>query len=237
MTDLKGLRVLVVGGSSGIGLATAQAAAAAGASVTIASRSIKKIENAVDEIGHGATGATLDLLDGDAVERFFKNSGEWDHIAVTASQVRISGVRDLSMSEARAAMDSKFWGAYRVARSAKIKQGGSLSFVSGYLSKRPAPNRALMSAINAALEGLTQGLAIELRPIRVNAVSPAFVDTPLWDGMTPADRSALVAKNTALYPAGRVGSPNDIAQLLLFFMTNPYATGTVVTLDGGASLV
>src|SRR5882762_7578767 len=129
MTDLKGLRVLVVGGSSGIGLATAQAAAAAGASVTVASRSIKKIESAVDEIGHGATGATLDLLDGDAVERFFENTGEWDHIAVTASQVRISGVRDLSMSEARAAMDSKFWGAYRVARSAEIRQGGSLSLV------------------------------------------------------------------------------------------------------------
>jgi NAD(P)-dependent dehydrogenase (short-subunit alcohol dehydrogenase family) len=236
MIDLQGQHVLVLGGSSGIGFATARMAIRNGARVTIASRSVIKVERAVAALGAGATGRVVDLTDDQSVDRFFDSSDNWNHVVVTASEVNIKAVRELSMADAHQAMNSKFWGAYRTARRATINPGGSLGLVAGYLATRPAPNRALMSAINAALEGLTRGLALELRPVRINAVSPAFVDTPLWDAIPPANRSTLIATNASLYPAGRVGAPDDIAQLLVLFMTNPYATGTVVTLDGGASL-
>lgn len=237
MIDLKGQRVLVVGGTSGIGLATARLATQRGAAVTVASRSGSKVAAAVEIIGPAATGRTLDVTDEHAVQDFFGSRDLWDHVVTTASAVRIAPVRDLPMVDALAAMDSKFWGAYRVARHAAIRDGGSLSFLAGYLATRPAPGRALMTAINAGLEGLARGLALEFRPVRVNAVSPAFVDTPLWDGMQASERAALVARNTALYPAGRVGTAEDVAAMLLALISNPYATGTVVTLDGGASLV
>lgn len=111
-----------------------------------------------------------------------------------------------------------------------------MALVAGFLATRPAPDRALMSAINAALEGLTRGLALELKPVRVNAVSPALIDTPLWGSLGQAERQALLERVSASYPAGRVGQPEDVAQQLLLFAANTFATGTVVTLDGGASI-
>jgi NAD(P)-dependent dehydrogenase (short-subunit alcohol dehydrogenase family) len=140
------------------------------------------------------------------------------------------------MDVAAAAFDSKFWGFYRVARAARVRPGGSISVVAGFLATRPAPGRALMGAINAALESLVQGLALELKPVRVNAVSPAVVDSEMWAGMAPEAREAMFAKAGAAYPAGRVGQPDEIARQLLLLAATGYATGTVVTLDGGASI-
>jgi len=157
-------------------------------------------------------------------------------VIVTGSEVKMAAVKSLPLADARAAMDSKFWGFYRVARSAQIAPGGSLSVVAGFLATRPAAGRALMGAINAALESLVQGLALELKPVRVNAVSPAVVDTEMWHGMDPAARKSMLATMAEKYPAGVVGQPEDIARLLLLLAATPYATGTVVTMDGGASI-
>jgi NAD(P)-dependent dehydrogenase (short-subunit alcohol dehydrogenase family) len=143
-------RVLVVGGSSGIGLATAAAAAEAGAEVTIASRSQTKLESAVNALGKTARAVALDTSDVAAVERFFADEAPWDHIVVSAAQMSSGPVRSLSLADAKIAMESKFWGAYRVARAAKIREGGSLTFVSGFLSVRPSANSVLQGAINSA---------------------------------------------------------------------------------------
>lgn len=234
MIDFSGQRVLVIGGSSGIGLATARLAGELGAEVTIASRSSAKVTAAAQAIG--AAGRVLDVTDNASVEAFFATSEPWDHVIVTGSDVKMAAVRALPLEAAEAAVDSKFWGFYRVARAATLKPGGSLSVLAGFLATRPAAGRALMGAINAGLEALVKGLALELKPVRVNAVSPGLIATEMWSGMSESDRAAMFAKVAATYPAGRVGQPEEIARQLLLLAATPFATGVVVTLDGGASI-
>lgn len=236
MFDFTGQRILVAGGSSGIGLASAQMAAQYGAQVTIAARSAERLAKAAAQIGHGAQHAVLDLTDAEAVARFGEAGGIWDHMIVTGSDVKIAPVRDLPLPDARQAFDSKFWGFYHLARSARIAPGGSLSVVAGFLATRPVAGRALMGAINGALESLVQGLALELKPVRVNAVSPAVVAGGMWSHMSREDQDAMYARVGATYPAGRVGTGEDIARQLLLLAATGYATGTIVTLDGGASI-
>lgn len=236
MIDFTGQKILVVGGSSGIGRSTARLAAEMGAQVTIASRSAEKVEAAVRAIGGSAAGRTLDATDEDAVAAFFADGTEWDHIVVTGSEVTMAPVRELDPALAHAAFDSKFWGFYRVARAAKVRPGGSLGVVAGFLATRPAAGWALMGAINAALEQLVKGLALELRPVRVNAVSPAVVATEMWAGMSEADRKAMYEHLGGQYPAGRVGEPDEVARMLLLLAATGYATGVVVTLDGGGTI-
>ncbi|MBO9581710.1 MAG: SDR family oxidoreductase [Sphingobium sp.] len=236
MLDFNGQRILVAGGSSGIGLATAALAAEYGASVTIASRSAARLEAAVAQIGKGAQSAMLDLISDEDVAAYFAESGAWDHVVVTGSEVKIAPVRQLPLSDARQAFESKFWGFYHVARSARIAPGGSLSVVAGFLATRPVAGRALMGAINGALESLVQGLALELKPVRVNAVSPAMVAGGMWSHLSAEEQAAMYATVGANYPAGRVGTGEEIARQLLLLAATGYATGTIVTLDGGASI-
>ena len=236
MIDFTGQHILVIGGSSGIGFATAKLAVQLGAEATIASRSLEKIRTATGAIGAGAVGRAIDLTDDKSVADFFSGGTVWDHVVVTGSQVKIAAVRDLPIETARQAFESKFWGFYRVARAAQIKPNGSLSVVAGFLATRPAAGRALMGAINGALESLVQGLALELKPVRVNAVSPAAVDTEMWHGMPEEARRAMFEKVQSTYPAGCIGQPEDIARQLLLMAGTSYATGTIVTLDGGASI-
>jgi NAD(P)-dependent dehydrogenase (short-subunit alcohol dehydrogenase family) len=236
MSDLlKDTRILVVGGSSGIGLATA-AAAAAGAAVTIASRSQAKLDAALTGLGLKARAVILDTGDEVAVARFFAGEAAWDHIVISAAQTASGPVRTLALADAKAAMESKFWGAYRVARAARIAERGSLTFVSGVLSVRPSPGAVLQGAINAALEALARGLALELAPIRVNAVSPGLIATPLWSAMADDKREAMFAGATARLPARRIGQPEDIAKAVLFLATTPFATGSTVRVDGGGAI-
>jgi NAD(P)-dependent dehydrogenase (short-subunit alcohol dehydrogenase family) len=236
LNNLRNAQVLVIGGSSGIGLATAVAAGEVGASVTIASRSKLKLDAALGNIRGTSRAVALDTRDQSALERFFMSEGAWDHIVVSAAQTPSGPVRTLSFSDAHAAMESKFWGAYGVSRAAKIKDGGSLTFISGFLSVRPSADAVLQGAINAALEALARGLALELAPVRVNAVSPGLIATPLWSGMREEKREAMFAGAAASLPVRRFGRPEDIANAVLFLATTPFATGSTVRVDGGGAI-
>lgn len=237
MQQLKDQRFLVLGGSSGIGLATARAAAGAGAAVTVASRSRDKLDAALAAIGGTARAVVLDTTDNGAVERFFADESPWDHVAISAAETARGPVRGLGLDAARAAMESKFWGAYQVARAARIGPGGSLTFVSGVHERAaPRPPRSCRGRINAALEGLARGLALELAPVRVNTVSPGLIETPLWSRMAEADRAAMFANAAERLPARRVGRPEDVANAVLFLAATPFATGSTLRLDGGAAI-
>jgi NAD(P)-dependent dehydrogenase (short-subunit alcohol dehydrogenase family) len=233
--SLKGKKVVVVGGSSGIGLATAMLAKAEGAEVIIASRSAEKLKAAADKIG--ATAIATDVSNDESVVALFRATGPVDHVVVTAAQLRTGPFKTVAMEDVRATMEGKFWGAWRVARAAEIRAGGSLTLVSGFLSIRPRPNSAIVSAANGALESLTRALALELAPIRVNNVSPGIIDTPIRAAMPEAARKEMLAKVAAALPAGRVGEADDIAQQILAFMKNGFATGAIVYLDGGGLVV
>jgi NAD(P)-dependent dehydrogenase (short-subunit alcohol dehydrogenase family) len=237
MSDgLKNARVLVVGGSSGIGLATAAAALSAGAFVTIGSRSQARLDAAAASLGERVCSVVLDTGDELALESFFGAENPWDHVIVSAAQTPSGPVRSLSLADAKSAMESKFWGAYRVSRFARFSEGGSLTFVSGFLSVRPSASSVLQGAINAALEALARGLALELSPVRVNAVSPGLIATPLWSAMPEARREAMFAGAAQHLPARRVGQPEDIANAILFLATTPFATGSTVRVDGGGAI-
>lgn len=234
--DLQGQRILVVGGSSGIGFGLAKAALAAGASIAIASRSKGKVEIAVARLGSGVDGYVLDTADEAGIEAFFAGRAAFDHIVVSAAQTKVAAVRDLPLPDAYQSMNSKFFGAYRIARAAKIADGGSLTFVSGFLSIRPKKGAAIQGAINAALEGLTRGLALEFAPVRVNCVSPGLVMTEMYDGLGSDARKAMFEGAAARLPAGLIGTPAHIAVQIMAFITNPYITGSTVYVDGGGAI-
>jgi NAD(P)-dependent dehydrogenase (short-subunit alcohol dehydrogenase family) len=232
---LQGKSVVVVGGSSGIGLATAELAKAEGAQVTIASRSAERLRAAADRIG--ARGIEADVTSDASVEALFRKCGKVDHVVVTAAQLRSGPFRTLSIDDAKATMESKFWGTWRVARAADIAPGGSLTVVSGFLSIRPRPAAAIIGAANGALESLARSLALELAPVRVNAVSPGIIDTPIRAAMPEEARRKMLEQTAAALPVRRVGSGEDVARQILAFMTIGFATGSIVYLDGGGSIV
>lgn len=236
MTSLTNKRVLIVGGSSGIGMAIASQALAQGAQVTIASRSEAKLNEAAGRLGKGVTIAVLDTGDDKGVEDFFATGDTWDHVIISAAQTPSGPVRKLPLEDARKAMESKFWGAYRIARAARFSQRGSLTFISGFLSVRPSATSVLQGAINAALEALARGLALELSPVRVNAISPGLIDTPLWSKMDDGVRQSMFEKAAQNLPARVVGQPEDIANAAIFVMTTPFATGSTVRVDGGGAI-
>ncbi|WP_322039148.1 SDR family oxidoreductase [Burkholderia diffusa] len=233
--SLHGKKILVVGGSSGIGAAAAKAFAQHGAVVTIASRDPARF-NADVAPGAQVRAEVLDITDTAAVDAFCARAGQFDHVVISAAKTATGPVRALPLADAQAAMDSKFWGAYRVARSIDIAPGGSLTFVSGYLSVRPNASSVLQGAINAALEALARGLALELAPVRVNAVSPGLIATPLWDKLAPDARDAMYAGAAQRLPARRVGQPEDVANAIVYLATTPYATGSTVLIDGGGTI-
>lgn len=229
---LTGKKVVVVGGSSGIGLATAELGRREGADVIIASRNVDRLDAVANRLN--AIAIPADVTSDDSVADLFRRCGPVDHVVVTAAQLRSGPFKTVSMEDVRATMESKFWGAWRVARAADIRPGGSLTLVSGYLSIRPRPSAAIVGAANGALESLARSLALELAPVRVNAVSPGIIDTPIRAAMPEAARRDMLAKTAASLPVGRVGSGEDVARQILAFMTIGFMTGSIVYIDGGA---
>ena len=236
MGQFDGQRVIVVGASSGIGLATAKAFAAAGARVVVAARGGDKLQRAAEEVGHGAISLAVDTGDQSAVEAAFARE-RYDHVAVTAAQTVTGPTRGMSFEDAYKSMDSKFWGAYRVAHSAQISGNGSLTFLSGGLAVRPSQTSVLQGAINAGLEGLARGLALELAPVRVNTVSPGVVETPIYARMEPAARETMLRSTAERLPVGRVGQADDVASAILFIAGNGFVTGITLRVDGGGAIV
>jgi NAD(P)-dependent dehydrogenase (short-subunit alcohol dehydrogenase family) len=236
MSNFESKTVLIVGGSSGIGAAAAKAFAALGADVTIASRSQEKLDAVAADIGAHVRTAVIDTTDEASVDTFFSNAGRFDHVVISAAQTPGGPVRELALSDAYAAMNSKFWGAYRVARAVKITDSGSLTLVSGFLSVRPNKSSVLQGAINAALEALARGLALELSPVRVNTVSPGLIATPLWAKLNEQARQNMYEGAAARLPAKRVGQPEDVANAIVYLTSTPFATGSTVLVDGGGAI-
>ena len=237
MLSLENKKILVVGGSSGIGFAAAKLAAQAGAKVTIASRDSGRLNAALTKLGVGADARVLDATNQAAVDAFFKADPSWDHVVCSAGAGGRGLLPDLAMDKAFAAMDAKFWAYFRIARAVSLPPDGSLTFVSGQLSQIPSRGATLVSAVNAAIEGMTRGLALDLAPTRVNTICPGVVDTPLWDQLPPDAKKALYERQEQTLLTRRIGQPEDIAEAILSAMTNRFMTGTTMMVEGGAGLL
>jgi NAD(P)-dependent dehydrogenase (short-subunit alcohol dehydrogenase family) len=238
--NLANQRVVIIGGSSGIGLATAGAAIRAGAEVVIVGRSRARLDAALEQLPQALTGVA-DVADGHAVEDLFAELGAMDHVALTAGGMAGGHLADADLTALRDDMDTRFWGAVHVCKAAapRLRPGGSITLCSGAVSKKPAPGRSVVSAILNGVEGLGRALALELAPIRVNVVVPGVIDSPRLRGALGGDRADLeerIATAFARLPAGRAGRLEEVAGAFLFAMTNTYLTGHRLLVDGGYTL-
>jgi NAD(P)-dependent dehydrogenase (short-subunit alcohol dehydrogenase family) len=234
-------KFIVAGGSSGIGLGVAQAALQSGAEVVLVGRSPEKLQRAAAELGGGPRLRThaADVTAEDEVRRLFEAAGDCDHLVSTVADLRYQPLREMPLADIRQSLESKLLSAVLLAKhgAAHIRAGGSLLFVSGVASQRPSPNGALTAAVNGGLDALARALALELAPVRVNTVSPGWVDTPFWDRLAGTGKQERLAQKARQLPAGRIGTPQDLGQAVLAVARNGFITGTTLTVDGGHRLV
>ena len=241
MTDaamsLDGKRVIVVGGASGIGFAVAALSRDLGAEVVIGSSNAANVEAAVARLS-GTTGTTVDLRDEASVSRFFENLGAFDHLAITAGDwggTMFAAARDIDFAAARDGFEVRFWGALAAVKHScrTIAQDGSITLTSGMLAHRPMKGAPLTTAIVGAVEHLTRGLAIDLAPVRVNAVCPGLILTDHVKQMPEEMLRTFVAG----LPVPRGASPTEAATAYVYLMVNSYTTGQILPVDGGGGLV
>jgi NAD(P)-dependent dehydrogenase (short-subunit alcohol dehydrogenase family) len=238
--------IVVIGGSSGIGLAVARRSLDDGATVVIAGRSQQRLDAARADLARtgplaGRLSAhPVDIGDPAQVTRLFERVGTLSHLVVTAADLPYGPVVSLSEDSILRAVRSKILGPLFAAQQAapRITKPGSITFTSGIAASRPAPGGALAATVNGALESMVLALALELAPIRVNAVSPGWVDTPVWDRLaTPDVKNARMADLAARLPARRLGRPEDIANAVAFLIADTFVTGTVLHAEGAQVLV
>ena len=238
--SLSGKRIVILGGTSGIGFATAELAAREGAAVVIASSNAKRVEAALARLPKGSEGHVLDLSQEASISSFFGRLGAFDHLAFTAGEnLQLGNVAETELLTAQQFFNLRYWGAFLTAKhgARHVRAGGSLVLTSGSASMRPQAGWALGASICAAMEGLTRALAVELAPIRVNLVAPGIVKTALWGSLPEADRDAMYRASAKHLPVGHVAEPEEIAQAYLYAMRQTYATGEVLRVDGGNGLV
>jgi NAD(P)-dependent dehydrogenase (short-subunit alcohol dehydrogenase family) len=238
-TNLQHHRIVLLGGTSGIGLATAQAALAAGASVVVVSSRRQRVAEALAVLGARAEGHALNLNDEPAVRGLFERLGAFDHLVYSAGDpLQIGLLAETGIDVVRKAFDLRLFGAITAVKHAAphLRPGGSVVLTGGVASLRPQKGWTAGATICGAMEAFTRALAMELAPIRVNLVSPGFVRTPLWAGIPEAEREAMYETVGAALPVGRVGEAEDIAQTYLYLMSNRYSTGQTVVVDGGGVL-
>jgi NAD(P)-dependent dehydrogenase (short-subunit alcohol dehydrogenase family) len=232
-----GQRVAIVGGTSGLGFATARHLADQGAEVIVVGR--RNVDAALDRLP-GAVGASVDVRDERALADLFSGLGELDHLAYSAGEpLSLDAIDDLDLATARERLDIRLWGAWATVKHAHrhIRPGGSIVLTSGSAGARPQPTWAIGATVCGAIEAFTRTMALDLAPLRVNAVAPGVVRTDLWRDLSPGDRDALYAGVGATLPVGRVGEADEVGRAYAYLMASEYTTGTILAVDGGTLLV
>ena len=236
---MQNARIAIFGGSSGIGLATAQRLARAGAEIWITGRDSDKLAAAAKTIGGKTHAHQLDATDRAAIEAFFAATGALDHLILTLSGGDGAGpFAELDLAALHRGFAAKFWPHLNTAQAAvpHLRPGGSITFVTAASAGGHLPGTSGLAAINGALNAMIPVLAVELKPLRVNAVSPGAIDTAWWDRWPAEQKAALFADLAATSPVGRVGQAEDIADAIAFVTGNGFVTGQVIQCDGGIQL-
>jgi len=243
VTESKGLngkRIVLLGGTSGFGLATALAAAGEGAEIIVVSSKQQRVDEALSALPPGSTGYATDISNEQQVEALFAKIGAFDHLVFTAGEtLELGELPALKLDEVKQFFDVRFWGAVTAAKygSPFIRKGGSITLTNGIACLRPWKGWTVAAGVTGAIESLTRALAVDLAPIRVNAVCAGLVRTNLWANIPEADREAMFNDVGSKLLTGKVGEPEDIAEAYLYLMKNNFSTGQVIISDGGGVLV
>jgi len=233
-------KVVLLGGTSGLGLATAIAAAAEAAKIIVVSGNSERVQKALSQLPPGSEGYIADASKEKSLQELFSKMGSFDHLVFTAGEsLPFNYLENLSMDDARHYFETRFWGALAAAKYAAphINERGSITLTNGIVGLRPLKGWSVATCICGAIEALTRALAIELAPIRVNAVCGGVVNTNLWNNMQPDSRDQFFREISAKLPAGRVGEAVDLAKTYLYLMQQEFSTGQCVIVDGGGVLV
>jgi NAD(P)-dependent dehydrogenase (short-subunit alcohol dehydrogenase family) len=238
--ELSGKRIVVLGGSSGIGLAVARQAVDHGAAAIIASSNADRVKQAVATLDGKAEGHALDLSNERDIQNYFQKIGDFDHLVFTAGDtLQLNELAATDLTKARHAFELRYWAALAAVKYASphIRKDGSIVLTTGVAGRRPHKGWTVAASICGTIEALTRALAVELAPIRVNAVCPGVVRTNLWKNMQEQDREAMYENVGNHLLVGRVGEACEIARAYLFLMQEGYSTGQTVVVDGGALLM
>jgi len=232
-------KVVVIGGSSGMGLASAKRLAAEGYEVVISARSPERIKQALGTLEARGTGFRLDYADPTSIKAFFQTIGPFDHLLLAGAGPAAWGAfGDLKPEAVEGAFASKFWGYFHCLQAAlpHLRKDGSVTLITGAAARAAIAGTAGLAAVNGAIERMGITLAKELAPLRVNVISPGLVDTPAYDWMPPDQKQGMLQDAAAKLPVRRVGQPDDIAECVLFLVRERYITGAVLDVDGGVRL-
>jgi NAD(P)-dependent dehydrogenase (short-subunit alcohol dehydrogenase family) len=226
-----------------MGFGVAQAALAKGAEVIIVGRSPERLTQAAEDLAGAehVRSIAADVTSEDEVRCLFETAGNFDHLFVSAaSNLAYQPIRDFDLEAARKTIDAKLVAALLLSKYAarQINEHGSITFTAGIAAERPMPTAALVAAVNGGLFSFTYALAIGLAPVRVNAISPGWIDTPIWEtSALAANKPAMFEQMAQRLPAGRIGRTSDIGHAAMFLMENEFTTATVLPVDGGHRLV
>lgn len=233
------MKVIIAGGTSGIGLATAALLANNGAEVVITGRNSGKMEQALAGLPPSVKGQLADAADTEALKACMAAAGSIDHLVLALSGAKGGGMfRELDLAQLKAGFEEKFFPQLQTLQAALpyMSANGSVTFITAVSSHAKAPGTSGLGAINGALELMVPILAKELQPLRVNAISPGVIDTPWWSFLPEDARQETFRQYAQASPAGRVGKPEDVAQAIQLIMGNTFITGQVLTVDGGLGL-
>ncbi|QMU70824.1 SDR family oxidoreductase [Streptacidiphilus sp. P02-A3a] len=241
-------RVVVIGGTSGIGLATAELLLARGYQVVVAGRDPQRLESALKRLNEGAaegaaegavSGLTLDAADEEQLAGFFAQVGPFDHLVITlTANGGVTALTELTAAELRRHSEGKLIPHLLTVKAAlgTLRADGSVTLLGAVSSQLSAPGLVVLGSSNAAVETAARILAAELAPRRVNAVSPGIIDTPWWDWVPSEARAGALSSSTATTAIGRPGRPEEVAHAVAFLVENTFTTGVVLPVDGGARL-
>jgi len=238
--ELQGKRVLVIGGSRGIGEAAARVAGEAGCRLLIAGRNEARLSAAAARLGGEVPAFPVDVTDEGQLEGLFEKAGPIDHLVVTAASAVLGPLSDQETEGLRGLLESKVIGQFLAVKygAPRVREGGSITLCSGIVSRKPLPGAGAYAAAGAAIEAAARVWALEYAPLRINVVVPGIIDTPVWNDLMPEEaKQSHFGGVSAQLPVGRVGRAREVGEAIRFLMTSEFLTGTTLEVDGGHHLV